>query len=140
MNEKNKLPRGIRNFNPFNLKELPADKTKWLGERATDDDPIFEEFQTMEHGIRAGLMVLRKYILVYKLNTIPAILHRFAPTSENKTDKYIEFVSKRSGIKTDEKMTFHQDYIFPLAEAICFYENGGSYVTYEQIEKAWGML
>ncbi len=134
------IPRGVRNCNPFNLKELPGDKTKWFGERATDDDPIFEEFQTMEHGIRAGLMVLRRYILVYKCNTIKTILHRFAPTSENKTDRYIAFVSKRAGIEPDEKMTFHQDFIFPLAEAICAYENGGSYVTYEQIEKAWEML
>jgi hypothetical protein len=135
-----KLPRGVRNCNPFNLKELPADKTKWQGERATDDDPIFEEFQTIEHGLRAGLIVLRRYILVYNANTIRAILHRFAPASENQTDKYIEFISKRTGIEADEKITFHQDYIFPLAEAICFYENGGAYVTYEQIERAWGLI
>ena len=134
------IPRGIRNFNPFNLKELPADKTKWQGERATDDDPIFEEFETMEHGIRAGLMVLRKYVLVYKCNTIKSIIHRFAPSTENNTEKYITFISKRTGYEADEKITFNEDMMFPLAEAICFYENGGSYVSYEQIEKAWGML
>ena len=134
------LPRGIRNNNPGNLKELPADKTKWLGERATDDDPIFEEFQTMEHGIRALMIVLRKYMLVYKCDTIETIIKRFAPSTENNTDAYIKVVSKLTGFLADEALTFNEDTIFRLTEAICYHENGGYYITEEQINKAWEML
>jgi hypothetical protein len=47
------VPRGIRLNNPGNIKEAPGDKTQWQGERATDDDPVFEEFVSPEAGIRA---------------------------------------------------------------------------------------
>jgi len=134
------IPRGIRNFNPFNLKELPADKTKWQGERATDDDPIFEEFETMEHGIRAGMIVLRKYILIYKCNTIEKIIKRFAPASENDTDAYIKVVSRLTGFLADEVLTFNDDTIFRLTEAICYHENGSYFLSEQQINKAWEML
>ena len=135
-----RVPRGIRNNNPGNIREAKGDKTQWQGERATDDDKAFEEFETMEHGIRALMVVLRTYFKRYRLNTIRKLINRWAPTCENDTTAYINTVSKRTGIGADEKISFDKMTVFKLVEAICFVENGGSYIDNQQIEKAWGML
>jgi len=134
------LPRGIRNNNPGNLKELSGDKTQWQGERATDDDPIFEEFETMEYGIRALMKILINYMKKYKLRTIIEIIKRFAPASENDTRAYINSVSRITGFEDNEILAANEDTISKLVTAICFIENGGYFITNEEIAEAWGML
>jgi len=129
-----KVPRGLRNNNPFNIIDS---KTKWQGESDKNDDPKFEEFEDMVIGIRAGMVILRSYMLKYKLNTISKIINRFAPTVENDTKAYIEAVAKRTGFGKDQKLTFDKYTICRLTEAICHHENGGDYITTEQINKAW---
>lgn len=134
------IPRGIRNNNPGNIRESKGDKTQWRGERATDDDKAFEEFETMEAGIRALMITLRSYIQKHKKDTIRKIINRWAPTCENDTGVYVNAVAKRTGIGADEKISFDKMTMFKLVEAISFHENGGSYITNEQIDKAWEAL
>lgn len=88
------LTRGLRNKNPGNIKELPGDRTQWVGERATDDDPIFEEFNSMEDGIRAAAIIFRNYQSRYGLYTIEEMISRWAPGSENDTRAYIKFLTE----------------------------------------------
>lgn len=133
-------PRGIRNCNPGNIREPKSDKTQWQGERATDDDKSFEEFDTMEHGIRALMVILRTYMKRHGLITIRQIIHRWAPPNENNTTAYINTVAKRTGAGPDEVLFFDKETVHKLVEAICFVENGGSYITNEQINRAWGLL
>ena len=134
------LPRGIRNNNPGNLKEPSGDKTQWRRERATDDDPMFEEFETMEYGIRALMKILINYMKKYKLRTIIEIIKRFAPASENDTRAYINSVSWITGFEDNEILVANEDTISKLVTAICFIENGGYFITNEEIAEAWGML
>lgn len=131
------LPRGIRNNNPFNIIDS---KTKWQGETGGNKDPRFEEFKTIEEGLRAGMIILRSYINKHGLKTIRSIISRFAPPVENNTLAYINAVCKRTGIGRDELIHFEKDTIIKLSEAICFHEQGGSYITIESIEKAWSMI
>lgn len=131
------LPRGIRNNNPFNIVDT---KTEWKGESGENKDKRFEEFKTMEDGIRAGMIILRTYIEKHKLNSVRKIITRFAPSVENDTWAYINFVCKRTGIGRDELLQYNKWVICKLTEAICFHENGGSYITNTQINKAWDML
>ena len=120
-----RIPRGIRNNNPGNLKEMPEDKTQWFGERATNDDPIFEEFEEPEHGIRALCKVLLTYYRKHKLGTVSKIITRWAPGEENDTGAYIISVcrqmrvSTNAPLKVDEKATLQA-----LAAAIIVHENG----------------
>ena len=132
-------PRGIRNNNPFNIR---IGASAWQGKIPIkqNTDTVFEQFIDMEHGIRAGISLLRTYIKARKLDTIRAIITRFAPSNENDTKRYIDVVAKRTGIKADERITFDKTYILKIAEAICFHENGGSYISNEQIHRAWEML
>ena len=134
-----KLPRGIKNCNPGNL---VISKIPWNGKVPKKDntDGHFEQFVSMEHGIRAMIMDLRGDIVKDGLDTIEKLIYEYAPKFENNTEAYIKVVEKRTGIKRDEKLITDKSTMFKLVEAISFHENGGSFLTNEQIEKAWEML
>lgn len=119
------IPRGIRNNNPGNIKELPNDVTLWKGERATDDDPVMEEFETPEYGIRAIARIIHSYYTHYHINTIRGIIDRWAPPVENDTKAYIDHVSSKCGVGADQVIDPRAlDIIVPLIEAIILHENG----------------
>ena len=90
-----KETRGKRNNNPFNIIKNPSNA--WLGKIPSDlsNDPKFEQFLDMKYGIRAGLILLRRYITLYRLDSVADIIKRFAPESENNTKAYITFVESR---------------------------------------------
>jgi hypothetical protein len=119
------VPRGIRLNNPGNIKESPGDKTQWQGERATDDDPVFEEFVSPEAGIRALARILLGYQRRYGLNTVAGIINRWAPGCENDTGSYIAHVAARLGVAPDQAIDLTKaDTMAGLVEAIIRHENG----------------
>lgn len=93
MNTKSKLPRGIRNNNPLNIRI----GNNWQGEVAKPTDLQFEQFTEMKYGVRAAFKLLHNYIERYKLNTIEKIVRRWAPSSENNTEAYIKHVCEWTG-------------------------------------------
>lgn len=88
--------RGFRNNNPGNIRQTDI---FWKGESTDDFDPEFEEFTSMEKGIRAIGVLLSTYQRKYNLNSIREIISRYAPPRgktgeiENDTDAYIRSVS-----------------------------------------------
>lgn len=90
--------RGIRNNNPGNIREAATGGDAWRGERATDDDPAFEEFSEMRYGVRAAAVVFRTYQRKYSLRTVTQLVSRWAPPEENDTASYIASVAKRVGV------------------------------------------
>lgn len=95
-------PRGIRNNNPLNIRI----GNTWLGERPNPTDPAFEEFVSMEYGLRAAFIILRRYIRRYKKNTISSIVSTWAPASENNTLKYIDRVVQMTKLSPDEPIDY----------------------------------
>lgn len=89
-----KTPRGIRNNNPLNIRI----GNTWLGERNNPTDPAFEEFVSIEYGYRAAFCILRRYIRRYHKNTITSIVSSWAPSTENNTQRYIDFVAEKMKI------------------------------------------
>lgn len=130
---KRQEPRGIRNNNPLNIRI----GNTWLGERPHPTDKAFEEFVSMEYGIRAAFMILRRYIRRYGLNTIPQIVSTWAPSSENDTQKYIEVVCQCSGIPADE-VIYYDDKVAMcrLVDAMAFVECG-KHIGFKTIEKGY---
>lgn len=134
-------PRGIRNNNPLNIRK----GNNWKGERPVQKDRAFEEFETIQFGIRAGFIILRKYITGYgglcaKRNTITEIIQRWAPPSENATQKYIDFVAKDMGISPDQTIAFgNRSLMVKLVDAMIFVECGQR-VAKEFIESAYDMI
>lgn len=118
-------PRGIRCHNPGNIKELPGDKTQWKGERATDDDPIFEEFDSAKYGIRALARILINYKKKYGIDTLRKVIERWAPSSENDTDSYLDHVCQRVGFGPDDHIDIENRLLLGrLIAAIILQENG----------------
>lgn len=99
------IPRGIRNNNPLNIRI----GNTWLGERPHPTDPSFEEFVTIEYGYRAAFQILRRYIRRYRKNTISQIVSTWAPPTENKTQRYIDFVSNAMGLAPDVPILYEDE-------------------------------
>lgn len=125
--------RGLRNNNPGNIEKIPNDT--WQGQIGSDGR--FVIFTDLEHGARALLRVLRTYHTKHKIYTISDIINRWAPewvinekgekVRENDTAKYIEFVSQKTGISPDTKLTLNaQDTYCRIAQAMCHFETGST--------------
>lgn len=115
------LPRGIRNNNPLNIRV----GNKWVGEVQDPTDPAFEQFTCMPYGLRAAFVVLRRYIDVYKLNTISRIVSRWAPNSENNTLAYIRRVSNSMKYDADAPLSYQdKQKMFAMVKAMVQVECG----------------
>lgn len=132
------LTRGLRNNNPGNIREGKGDSTFWVGERATDDDPNFEEFNSMPYGIRAAVVLFRNYQSLYGLNSIRKMITRWAPPNENDTAGYINFVSSYTGIPPDAPLNLRSAQTGPFLRAVFRKENGplaDTFVTDEDLRQ-----
>ena len=129
------IPRGIRNNNPLNIRI----GNTWLGERNNPTDPAFEEFVSIEYGLRAAFCILRRYIRRYHKNTVPDIISTWAPASENNTKRYIDIVCQRSGISQTQQIRFEdKTTMCKLVEAMAFVECGQP-IDGKKIEKGYQM-
>lgn len=128
-------PRGIRNNNPLNIRI----GNTWLGERNNPTDPNFEEFCTMEYGIRAAFIILRRYIRRYHKDTVTSIVSTWAPANENNTLRYIDTVCARTGLEPNQPIKYEDcATMCKLVEAMAFFECGQP-IDQKKIEKAYSM-
>ena len=128
-----KIPRGIRNNNPLNLRV----GNNWKGEVANPSDHAFEQFTEMKWGVRAAFVVLRNYIQRHKCNTIRKIISRWAPANENNTQAYIATVSQRANIKPDEVINVDNTcQMIALLLAMCYVENGQE-ISLDDVVDGW---
>ena len=118
---KKKIPRGIRNNNPLNIRI----GNNWKGEVDNPTDSQFEQFKTMAWGVRAAFIVLHNYIFRRKVNTIARIINRWAPSNENDTIAYMKQVSKISKIGLNDPIDFYdRESMVKLFKGMCMVENG----------------
>lgn len=129
------IPRGIRNNNPLNIRI----GNTWLGERANPTDQAFEEFVTMEYGLRAAFLILRRYIRRYGKNTVTSIISTWAPSSENNTIRYIDTVCHRTGLAPDEQIKYEDKATMCLLVAAMALVECGQPISSSKIEKAYDM-
>lgn len=115
------IPRGIRNNNPLNIRIGNV----WLGEVREPTDPDFEQFISMVYGVRAGFVLIRRYIRHYHRTTIPQVIAAWAPSNENNTTAYIDKVCQVSGIERDVQLKFEdEDQMVALVDAMILVECG----------------
>lgn len=127
------IPRGIRNNNPLNIRIGNV----WLGEVAAPTDPDFEQFVGMEYGLRAGFVLLRRYIRHYGKDTIRSIISTWAPSTENNTEAYIQRVASSMNIDADEPIRYEDEKTMcQLVAAMCLVECGQK-VDFAKIEKGY---
>ncbi|MEE1215835.1 MAG: structural protein P5 [Bacteroidaceae bacterium] len=89
-----KLPRGIRNNNPLNIRK----GLRWLGLRDFPTDKEFCEFQTMAFGFRAAFRTLVTYYTKHDCKTLEKIINRWAPPQENDSFSYINNVRVKARV------------------------------------------
>lgn len=116
-----KIPRGIRNNNPLNIRI----GNTWLGEVKNPTDNEFEQFVHVCYGLRAGFILLKRYINRYKLNTIEKIISRWAPHNENNTRSYINRVARGMNINPDTPLLYEdKNRMCALVYEMVYVENG----------------
>ena len=115
------IPRGIRNNNPLNIRIGNV----WLGEVLDPTDPDFEQFTSMTYGVRAGFVLIRRYIRHYHRTTVPQVIAAWAPSTENNTNAYVDRVCQLSGIQPDEQLKYENiDQMIRLVDAMIVVECG----------------
>lgn len=108
--------RGIRNNNPGNIRKT---STNWKGQVIPGQDDEFIEFETMEYGARAMILLLRNYITLFGRNTIEKIVNAYSPPSDNNpTEELIKVYAKRLGKRPDEPLSPSKQFLKDLAKEI----------------------
>ena len=116
--ERHPIPVGIRNNNPLNIRKTAI---RWRGEVPLSDSPLkggaqslpsgggqegsFVRFVSMEWGIRAACCILRTYAKRYNAVCVQDIVRRWAPPTENDTERYIRNVCRWSGLGGMQRLT-----------------------------------
>ena len=132
------LPRGIRNNNPLNIRRS---KDQWKGLAEQQNDRAFCQFKSLEWGWRAAFYLLtRTYYHKYRLYTIRTIIRRWAPSSENDTEAYIQNVSRLTGIDPDKPLDSPSEspsVWMMVGAAMAIQENGITSIDYFAMLRGW---
>lgn len=135
--ENNKLPRGLRNNNPGNIR---ITKDKWQGLRKEQTDKEFFQFESIDYGYRALLRTLQNYRKRHNCQTIADFINRWAPPVENNTNSYIISVCSQMGVPSSFMPDiYHKDTMCAFAAAISRVENGRN-AKMEDVRKGWDLL
>ena len=95
----------------------------------------FSIFESENAGIKAIHSLLKVYYNKYGLNTISKIISRYAPSNENQTGIYIDFVAQKSGYGKNQILEI-PDLKF-LLKSLIKMESGKDY-TNEKLFEAIG--
>ena len=129
------MNRGIRNCNPLNIRRVAG--TTWKGQRAEQTDREFVQFESIEWGIRAAFCLLRTYERKDHLNCIADIITRWAPPSENDTNRYICNVCRWTGFGGMQRLTESD---WPVLVRAMARQETGVELSNSLIEKAFEMF
>ena len=94
-----------------NQKQQPAKHQARLQVAGSEERTDRQMLLSMEYGLRAAFRLLRNYISGWSGTRKPCknvhdIVSKWAPASENNTDKYIEFVCKQTGLHQFQSLNF----------------------------------
>lgn len=132
-----RLPRGLRNCNPGNIRTT---RDRWQGLRPVQTDPEFFQFETMAWGYRALMRTLQNYRLRHGCRTVADFIGRWAPPTENDTAAYIRTVCNDTGFTPDKEPDITDQWqMVQLAAAISHVENGEP-ADYAEVHKGWELL
>ena len=85
----------------------------------------FRTFESMAYGYRAMFSLLTNYVNSHDCDTIRKIISRYAPSSENDTESYINNVSNLTNYDPDEPIDLSDaNFMQQLVAAMSFQENG----------------
>lgn len=133
--------RGIRNNNPLNIRK----GCDWRGERSVQLDREFEEFTSMEFGLRAAIKLVCNHISGHnsakrECSTISTLIQMWAPSSENNTGAYIKAVEEFTGINRYQRIyANNRQMVSNIVQAMAKVETG-VVIDMQLIRSAWDLL
>lgn len=140
-----RLPRGIRNNNPGNVR---ISGIKWQGKCDVQTDDEFIQFVTPIMGLRAMMKVILTYQRKYGIRTIRGIVNRWAPPVGDRngsaaggeyrqdTRAYIDHVARELNATPDEQFDVHDpSFLIELTKHMVIHENG--YPARNKYPKYW---
>lgn len=114
------LTRGFRNHNPMNIRKT---NDAWQGLKVFSKDKEFCEFSCDFYGFRAAFRILSNYFK-RDVNTVSKIINTWAPSFENPTLHYINFVCNSVGVGCDDILDINDRGIMcQFALAMSYYES-----------------
>lgn len=128
--------RGLRDNNPGNIRRSGS---AWLGKLSREDvessggtyDPDFEQFSSMQYGVRALGHLMLTYTNNYGLRSVRSLISRYAPSSENDTEDYIQEVSAALVVGSNDSIDVHS--VLPQLVAAIMKRETGYYGDTQQI-------
>lgn len=134
-----RLPVGIRNNNPGNLKQTTP-RQGWLGAASETPDPPFESFVSYRYGLRAAIKLLRNKAS-NGYNTPRKLINLWAPVSDNSaasTNNYINQVADSLGTTPDQVFNpDDKDTVYKIMSAIEEWENDMTVINEQEFNAAW---
>lgn len=124
----------VRNNNPLNIR---TGNNAWAGKGA-DNGSGFENFDTADHGFRAGIKLIKNHITNGD-NTLSSLIRTWAPSSDNNNPaQYAQAVSRETGIPVDAPLNpDDRQQITSVARAMAKQEGYSSPVSDNQLNRAW---
>ena len=102
---KTKLPRGLRNNNPLNIRHSAS---RWQGAQVEQTDKAFVQFTSMMMGYRAAWRILETYYKHFEAQHKPFtprnIIYRWAPPNENDSEAYLRRVCQLTNLAGNEAL------------------------------------
>lgn len=129
MIDSQRIPRGIRNNNPLNIR---ISGSLWLGKvpLAQNTDGAFEQFDTMEHGLRAAIINIRTIVNRRRrrgqVTTVKDLINIWAPSEDgNDTLGYVEQVTSLTGLSPHRIVAIrNKNMIVRLVWGMAYVETG----------------
>ncbi|WP_146001335.1 hypothetical protein [Chimaeribacter arupi] len=127
-----------RNNNPLNVRF--SSSNQWAG-KGDDNGSGFEQFDTADHGFRAGLKLMRNHINNGN-DTLASLINKWAPAADNNNPtQYAQAVSQQTGIPVDAKLNPNDpQQMTAVAKAMAKQEGYGAPVSDSQLNRAWSSL
>ncbi len=111
---------GMSRNNPF---DIEPNHIAWLGEAARTSPVTFD---TVEHGLRAGVLVFLAYARA-GLDTPRLAISTFAPPADNPTAQYVADVCAWCGVKPDQRVDFRDaSFMVRWSRAVIRQEQGAA--------------
>lgn len=132
------LPLGLRNNNPGNLRPSSG---AWQGQVGTNQN--FVVFEDISWGIRAFATNFYSSVKKHNTDTLRKYINRYAPSSENDTNRYLKHITDTTGISADEPIPTDMESLKNILRSQMEVELGQKYadlVTDEDIDEGLSKL
>jgi hypothetical protein len=128
------MTRGLTLNNPMNLEENSID---WIGQKKPTADPLnfLAQFDSMQHGLHAGMENLVNKQVRHGLKTWNEIIPKYAPAPTNNAGAYVVAICEMTHVGPDDVLNLTDPGFVALASrAIIFHEQGSCPIDEDMLD------